>query len=158
MRAMYALRSPVMRATLVRSSPSVRFVRFPPCAHSQKIAPALPRTITQTTARPAARRRWVRVAATAPAARLVIATSVMAAIAPVQSGYRLRGRTDLPISYLDGCLCDSSADGGHSSHPHAPGRRPLDRGPAGPAAPHHRDRLGRADVDPLGASDAERGE
>jgi len=79
MSAMYALSSPVMRATLVSTSPVERVVRFPPCAQSHTMPPALPRTSTQTTARPASRPTRGR-AATWVA--LAIATSVTTDIRP----------------------------------------------------------------------------
>ena len=53
MSARYALRRPVMRATLVSASPVVPRARLPPFAQSQTMPPALPSTIVQTSASPA---------------------------------------------------------------------------------------------------------
>src|SRR5439155_1613701 len=62
--AVYALSRPVIRATLVSSSPVVLSVRLPPCAQSQKVAAAFASTIVQTSASASARRRGSGMAAT----------------------------------------------------------------------------------------------
>ena len=85
MSAMYALRRPVIRATLVSASPVVVPERLPPFAHSQKIAAAFPSTSVQTTARPAARRAAGRARVSAPVLAVGMATSLTLSMRATES-------------------------------------------------------------------------